>query len=260
VSAFTSDPDAAILEHLGITQWDAPPATAPPAPAIERAVEAARMSPCAKSKRGVAMVRRGAVDDYILNAHFNSPPPPMACAGTEACKKDCSKICMHAEQRSMLVRPQLYPHALPADLDLVHVKVGSSELVAGGPPSCWQCSRMILDQGYAGIWLYEAKATKLNYLCGFSMTPVNSINYTVTTTGTCSKAAVHTEHFHDKIRGWCEEHTPWSGHHESHEDVPGGGSTCDKLRGVTPTWVYYTAREFHLATLKNCGLHGGDHQ
>ncbi len=41
--------------------------------------------------------------------------------------------------------------------DLVHVKIGDDgRLVAGGLPSCWQCSRAILDCGFIdGVWLYE---------------------------------------------------------------------------------------------------------
>lgn len=37
----------------------------------------------------------------------------------------------------------------------VHAKVEGGELVAGGGPSCWQCSKFLLSVGVSGIWLYE---------------------------------------------------------------------------------------------------------
>lgn len=39
----------------------------------------------------------------------------------------------------------------------------------------------------------------------------------------CKKEAVHAEHFYARIRGWCLEHTPWSGHYEHCPDP------CSKL-------------------------------
>jgi hypothetical protein len=40
-------------------------------------------------------------------------------------------------------------------LDLVHVKVVDSQVVPGGGPSCWQCSRLVVEVGLRGVWLYE---------------------------------------------------------------------------------------------------------
>jgi hypothetical protein len=40
----------------------------------------------------------------------------------------------------------------------------------------------------------------------------------------CEGPAVHFEYFNEKIRAWCESHTPWSGHYE-HCPVP-----CKKLK------------------------------
>jgi hypothetical protein len=44
-----------------------------------------------------------------------------------------------------------------SDVSMLHVKIDpmTSKVVAGGPPSCWQCSRMLLDSQIRGIWLYE---------------------------------------------------------------------------------------------------------
>lgn len=39
----------------------------------------------------------------------------------------------------------------------------------------------------------------------------------------CGALAEHAEHWHDKVRAWCEHHTPWSGHFEH------CGPTCQGL-------------------------------
>jgi deoxycytidylate deaminase len=60
----------------------------------------------------------------------------------------CSKRCVHAEMRAIRTNAR--------GADVVHVKIDEhGELVAGGGPSCWQCSREILDAGCKGAWLYE---------------------------------------------------------------------------------------------------------
>jgi hypothetical protein len=41
------------------------------------------------------------------------------------------------------------------DCELVHVKVVDGLVVAGGGPSCWQCSRLALEVAVAAVWLYE---------------------------------------------------------------------------------------------------------
>lgn len=43
--------------------------------------------------------------------------------------------------------------------------------------------------------------------------------------GTCGKPSDHAEHDHDRVRAWCEQHTPWSGHFEF------CGEPCRELRG-----------------------------
>lgn len=141
--------------------------TAPPPYSIRMAIAAAAHSPCAKSKRGVA-VYDGVSGDFIV-ACANSPPHPFVCADVlrtrkaEAalvhCKEACAKIAVHAEQAAVIAAMELrhlaftLPHAHRPGL--VHAKVVDGELVAGGGPSCWQCSKFLLTVGVSGIWLYE---------------------------------------------------------------------------------------------------------
>ena len=51
--------------------------------------------------------------------------------------------------------------------------------------------------------------------------------------GNCNAPVAHAEHFYERIRGWCEAHTPWSGHYECCWDLPDGSpdpnSECAKL-------------------------------
>lgn len=44
----------------------------------------------------------------------------------------------------------------------------------------------------------------------------------------CGAPAAHAEAFYSRIRGWCEEHTPWSGHFEH------CGAICRTMLARTP--------------------------
>jgi hypothetical protein len=134
---------------------------------IDAAIAAARRSPCAKSKRGVVIYRHG-----IVGVGFNGQPSGECGGSGGVCWPVCHKVCVHAEMRAIreaLQRPGCHtslpdlhepghrPHALLHDpgYRLVHVKVIDGALVASGGPSCWQCSREILDVGLAGVWLFH---------------------------------------------------------------------------------------------------------
>jgi deoxycytidylate deaminase len=115
------------------------------------AVMAARKSTCCKSKRGVA-IYCGA---RLVIAESNSPPKGFRCGGDDACRASCNKVAVHAEERALLHwRPTFV-----GEYDLVHAKVGETgNLVTSGPPSCWQCSRMILDADIiTRVWLNHAQ-------------------------------------------------------------------------------------------------------
>jgi len=147
---------------------------APPDYVIEAARKAALRSPCQKSKRGVAAFYREDAERMELDSTFaevviatqnrdnvviasvgwNSPPKGFLCDGSAECRRDCAKFCLHAEHRA--IRAAGVIDGLCDDLELVHVKVIGEQIAAGGPPSCWQCSREIVDVGVHGVWLYEA--------------------------------------------------------------------------------------------------------
>ena len=144
----------------------------PPAFAIAAAESAAARVVCHKSRRGVSVYRM--IDDlgdgiencqHTMVSGYNGPPwvwdgddpdYELACDGSAACRKDCAERCVHAEERALLAMVPALSDA-PSSLRMVHVKIDDSgRAVPGKPPCCVKCSRLILDQGIGGIWLYEA--------------------------------------------------------------------------------------------------------
>ncbi len=147
---------------------------------VVRAVEGVGiLSPCAKSKRGVVIWH----GNRFLATGFNAPPEPFFCDGSAACRRDCGKICVHAEQAALL-KCQYFPLI---GASMAHVKMVDGKPVPSGGPSCPDCSKKILFSGVETMWLLEERPQL---------------------------------------------------------DV-----------GFVPTWVPYTAFEFHRLTLVNCGLH-----
>ena len=115
---------------------------------VEAAVAVAQHSMCAKSKRGVAIVAmRGASTGIV--AASNSPPPPYQCDGSPQCAQHCRRLAVHAEQRALL----RFPATHYAGAELLHVKVNNGLAVPSGDPSCYECSKLILDAGIARVWL-----------------------------------------------------------------------------------------------------------
>jgi deoxycytidylate deaminase len=117
--------------------------------ALARAVEVAGQSPCQKSKRGVVIWREGWP---FHAAGWNHQPAPLACDGSAFCRANCAKLCVHAETHALLGLP--VPGLAGAyRADMLHVKVVGGKAVPSGLPSCWQCSRLILDRGIRQVWL-----------------------------------------------------------------------------------------------------------
>lgn len=116
--------------------------------ALQLAVSVAQQSPCAKSKRGVVIWKPG---EKPIAYGFNHPPFPMVCDGSDTCRKECGKICVHAEQDALLNCRQRSPYGC----EMLHVEVLAEDgkPVSSGPPSCWQCSKLILQAGIKGVWL-----------------------------------------------------------------------------------------------------------
>lgn len=139
----------------------------PPAEAIRRAELAAAKSPCAKSKRGVVTFTESATTFKrgigtikivaVIGEGWNGPPDPLVCDASVGCRRDCRKRCVHAEMRALRSGTDWH-RRIYAPIDLLHVKIGEDGKLVGseGGPSCWQCSREILDSGIiARVWLYE---------------------------------------------------------------------------------------------------------
>jgi deoxycytidylate deaminase len=130
----------------------------PPQKAIDAAIAASKMSGCGKSQRGVAIFKRYTRPDaelMIIASNWNRPPHPFTCDKSEMCRRDCAKICSHAEQTAVATALVGNGGAYLRGFSLVHVKTVNGELVPSGGPSCWQCSRLILEVEIEGVWLYE---------------------------------------------------------------------------------------------------------
>jgi len=122
--------------------------------ALEEAIKAAKRSPCSKSKRGVVL---WCPEIYCsLTLGWNHPPEPMFCDGSEACRESCGKLCVHAEADA-LINAQ---HNVDG-YSMLHVKVADGEAVPSGPPSCWQCSRLLLGAKIKKVWLLHEEGLKL---------------------------------------------------------------------------------------------------
>jgi deoxycytidylate deaminase len=117
-------------------------------PFVEAAAAAARFSPCQKSKRGVAIWRAGQSVEHVRHVGFNHPPHGFHCDGSEACRAACNKVCVHAETHVLL-----QAGTWAQGMEMLHVKVVDDEPVHSGVPSCWQCSRNVVQAGISGFWL-----------------------------------------------------------------------------------------------------------
>ena len=113
--------------------------------AMPYAIAAANQSPC-RSKRGAVVFA-----DRIISVGFNSPPPRFSCDGSEQCKATCRKTAVHAEQRAILNAPRSELRGC----SILHVKTVDGLLVPSGPPSCLECSKLILEAGIEYVWLFH---------------------------------------------------------------------------------------------------------
>lgn len=203
----------------------------PPDYAIQVAREVALKARCAKSKRGVVLF---AIDwdestdevAVIAGKGFNGQPEPFRCAASEACRRDCAKLCLHAEDRA--IRQALVEWSSPPlnDLELLHVKVVDGEVVPGGGPSCWQCSRLVVEVGLRGVWLFEAQRWHTECRCK-ACSRITTIPQGGGTTGVCAQC----DHVGNLL------------------DV--GKRVYDLASGA---WRFYSAVEFQRATLSECWL------
>lgn len=117
--------------------------------ALRRAVTVAKRSPCQKSKRGVVIWIPGEPHYYLgWNARLDAD-----CDGSAECRAVCSKVCRHAEQSALLSMARSSHPWPPGRAHMLHVKVVDGEPVPSGPPSCWQCSKLIHGAMLVAMWL-----------------------------------------------------------------------------------------------------------
>lgn len=119
--------------------------------ALNQAVQAAKNSNC-KSKRGVVIWNR---ETGIISYGWNAPPKPMVCDGSEACRANCAKTAVHAEQAALIETIDRKSFTNIKECEMIHVKIIDGEAVTSEKPSCWQCSKLILASGLKSMWLYQ---------------------------------------------------------------------------------------------------------
>lgn len=115
--------------------------------AIARAIGESLHSECLSKRGAVVFSRLG----EILGSGYNfKPPSGDRCTADAACKATCRKSAVHAEQVALLET------GLDARAnDMLHVKTVDGLLVPSGPPSCVECSKLIVTAGIEGMWLYH---------------------------------------------------------------------------------------------------------
>lgn len=122
---------------------------------VQEALRCAGLSPCSKSRRGVVIYEASKDHDMcsLISEGFNHPPTGFECSGTQQCRDACGKICVHAEAAALLAWVRARPTG--RSFEMVHVKSLDGRLVPSGGPSCWQCSRLILEAEIDWVWLYH---------------------------------------------------------------------------------------------------------
>lgn len=72
------------------------------------------------------------------------------CDGSQWCQDVCRVRCLHAEQVALLKSP-----FSPGEkgVQMLHLKVVDGKGVPSGPPSCAECSKLIVGAGLEGMWL-----------------------------------------------------------------------------------------------------------
>lgn len=129
----------------------------PPDRIVARALDLARRARCQKAQHGVVALafreRSNGEEPVVLGVGYNEPAIGV-CDGSAACRKDCSKRCIHAEAAALGQAALRAPYAT---LELVHVSLDANgELRACDGPSCWECSKAIVTYSVVrAVWLYE---------------------------------------------------------------------------------------------------------
>lgn len=208
----------------------------PPENVVTEAIEAAMRSPCEKSKRGVVIFLADLTetgDGVGIASGYNGMPSGYTCDGSKVCRASCAKRCLHAEDRAIRNAIAANGDRRLHEFEAVHVKVVDGQLVWGGGPSCWQCSRTVLDVGLKAFWLYE----RVHKEC---RCPYTDLGEPGTVCPYC-----------DGI--WCVVHPELVGCLVRERVEPACSCTPADRHSKLPIaahWVRYTADEFHRATLE----------
>ena len=128
----------------------------PPEEILEEAIASANNSIC-RSKRGAVIFRlRKDQVDVLASSGWNHQPT-FLCDGSETCKSTCGKTAVHAEQSAIL---RMGPWRWSPHFEILHVKTVDGLLVPSGPPSCLECSKLILEAGIEHVWLFHEDGWK----------------------------------------------------------------------------------------------------
>lgn len=119
--------------------------------ALNEAVKEAAKSKC-QSQRGVVIwnERNG-----LMGSGHNRPPLPFICDGSDKCRANCGKTAVHAEQNALLDFTRRKHDIDLSECEMIHIKIIDGVAVPSKEPSCWQCSKLILEAGLRAMWLYQ---------------------------------------------------------------------------------------------------------
>lgn len=130
----------------------------PPLEIMDRAVRAAMNSPC-MSKRGSVAYTVRSDNNYLVKGIGYNHRPDRKCTQDETCKKTCYYSACHAEQAAMLdaaydIERTKRSGWKDEKLYCLHIKIDIHGVMQfSGPPACSQCSKMLLQAGYDGVYL-----------------------------------------------------------------------------------------------------------
>ena len=125
---------------------------------VDEAVNMAMRSPCL-SKRGVVI---GSQDMRLIGSGFNHQPFPFRCSQNDACKKNCGKTAIHAEQSAILRATAPIKGAW-----MLHVKAKQGKPCSSLGPSCLECSKLILESGIEWMHLlHDPRSQMLGEVVG----------------------------------------------------------------------------------------------
>ncbi len=126
---------------------------------IDEMIKEGSRGPCAKSKRVSAIISCSletydGISSYPYIIATNTPPGKFVCLNNEACKANCNKVCVHAEENVILKAFQ-YRTIEVAGGACLHLKIVDGKPVPSGKPSCVYCSRKILQSGLKYMFLFH---------------------------------------------------------------------------------------------------------